>query len=250
MKNIFLFLIVFAFLAAFTMIKAATLNDVTINEIAWMGTTASFSDEWIELFNRTDNSINIDGWELKSGDDKLKIILRGAIAANSFYLLERTDDNSAPLFTADLIYKGALSNYGLNLNLYDNLGNIIDQTNFSSGWPFGNNETKQTMERVDLNKWQTSQKAGGTPKEQNSPGVKIISKNIAKSLPDNEKSDNNIATASVKDTMGAVDERGLNSFSQEKSNEFNPWFLFLITVAIVIASAIVFLVIKFKMFRN
>ena len=32
-------------------LRAASLRDVVINEIAWMGTAASTYDEWIELYN-------------------------------------------------------------------------------------------------------------------------------------------------------------------------------------------------------
>ncbi len=33
--------------------QAAGAGDVLINEIAWMGTTASYNDEWIEWYNNS-----------------------------------------------------------------------------------------------------------------------------------------------------------------------------------------------------
>ena len=43
-------------------------SNVVINEIAWMGSAASASDEWIELKNTTNESINLSGWTLQSVD--------------------------------------------------------------------------------------------------------------------------------------------------------------------------------------
>ena len=150
---------------------------VIINEICWMGSTQSSSDEWIELYNPTLKSISIDDWVLKTQDENIKIILKGTIPSQGFFLLERTDDNSVPSEKADLIYQGALNNSGENLILLDNNSTIIDQAEFLAKWLFGNNKTKQTMERINsvrhvsdisLTLWCTSETTGGTPKQLNS----------------------------------------------------------------------------------
>ena len=141
--------------------------DITINEIAWMGTLASPNKEWMELYNNTDFKINLDGWLLKAADDTPKINLSGEIQPKDFYLLERTDDDAFPEVAADKIYTGALENTGEKLELYDNLGDLIDSIDCGSGWLAGDNVTKQTMERVDSKNWQNSQNAGGTPKAKN-----------------------------------------------------------------------------------
>ncbi|MDP2864212.1 MAG: lamin tail domain-containing protein [bacterium] len=153
--------------------QATNSLNVVINEIAWMGTTNSANDEWVELYNNTDNSINLDGWQLITQDGTPKITLSGIIPANGFYLLERTDDETVPGISADLIYKGALGNNGENLKLYDSSGNlIIDEVNCQDGWPAGDNDTKQTMERPTTG-WQTSENPGGTPKSKNSAGAVV-----------------------------------------------------------------------------
>ncbi|MBZ9571864.1 lamin tail domain-containing protein [Patescibacteria group bacterium] len=165
-----------AFLFLFTLFcRADTALSVIINEIAWMGTQVSYADEWIELYNNTNAPLNLDGWVLKAKDGTLEINLTGTIRANGFFLLERTNDDTLPNVLADQIYTGALRNKGENLEIYDNLGNLIDSVNCSSSWFAGDNQTKQTMERKkpelsgsDLENWQTSQNPGGTPKTQNS----------------------------------------------------------------------------------
>jgi len=135
-----------------------------------MGNTNSANDEWIELKNNTSADISLSDWILKSTDDKLRIKLTGFILANGFYLLERTDDSSVLNIKADLVYKGALNNNGMALELYDNSNLLVDSANYSSGWPAGDNETKRTAERIGLNVWQTSKDAYGTPKSENSAG--------------------------------------------------------------------------------
>ncbi|MCX6738235.1 MAG: lamin tail domain-containing protein [Candidatus Parcubacteria bacterium] len=154
---------------------------IIINEIAWMGTKNSYNDEWIELYNPNDFSINADNWTLLSKDETLFIKLSGIISAKSYFLLERTDDSSVPQKTADYIYKGGLSNQGEHLILLNKTGQAIDEIDCSLGWFAGNNENKKTMERINFStdgsnpkNWKTSQLPGGTPGALNSPNENII----------------------------------------------------------------------------
>jgi hypothetical protein len=100
----------------------ASALDVVISEIAWIGTTASHADEWIELYNNTGGDIDLTGWTLQAADGTPSIALVGTIPAGGHFLLERTDDDSEPLVTADQIYTGALSNEGEDLVLSDGGG--------------------------------------------------------------------------------------------------------------------------------
>lgn len=169
-----IFLIIF--FLVFPLLPSYARAAVFINEIAWMGSVNSANDEWLELFNDGQSTVSLDGWVLKSADEKLKINLKGAISDLGFFLLERTDDNTAPNITADFIYKGSLSNSGETLVLIDNSGAVVDQVDCQGGWPAGDNKTKQTMERIYRGSspvnWQTSALPGGTPKATN--GIKLI----------------------------------------------------------------------------
>ena len=147
---------------------------VVINEIAWMGTEVSSSDEWIELYNLTDKEIDLTGWKLE-GPGKKEIELKGSISANGYFLLERTDDNTVPEVKADQIYTGSLSNSGEKLRLIDEKEKEVDVVDCSEGWFAGNKENKQTMERINPyisgnneNNWADSKNPGGTPKAKNS----------------------------------------------------------------------------------
>ena len=118
-----------------------------INEVAWMGTTANSSDEWIELLNTTSAAISLSGWTLTI-DSNAAINLSGTIPANGFYLLERTADTTISDITADLVYTGALNNSGGTITLRDSASNVIDTANGDGGvWPAGDSANHKTMER-------------------------------------------------------------------------------------------------------
>ena len=174
LKIVFCLILILFFCVSTTV--SANNSGVVINEIAWMGTKNSYSDEWIELFNPNASSVSLDGWRIQTSDNKLDISLSGEIRANSYFLLERTDNNTLPSIKADQIYKGSLSNNGQKLFLIDNSSkNIIDEVDCSLGWFAGDNETKKTMERINPllpgsnpDNWQTSQNIEGTPNKINS----------------------------------------------------------------------------------
>lgn len=146
----------------------SALANITINEIAWMGTQASYADEWIELKNNSSEPIDILGWTLYAQDGQPSITISETcnntlIQGGGYFLLERHNDNTVPGITADCIYTGALSNSGENLILKNSSGVIIDSVDASAGWPAGDNKTKETMQRTNGG-WIT---AKATPKSQN-----------------------------------------------------------------------------------
>jgi len=153
------------------------LSPVIINEIAWMGTEVSSSDEWIELKNISQEEINMNGWQLLDKDNQIKIIFDSSdiIPANDFYLLERTDDTSVPNVGGNKIYSGALSDANESLRLFNQNCQLIDQSIADSAWLGGDSDLKKTMER-DSQGWHTYSSSNydgisglwGTPKKENS----------------------------------------------------------------------------------
>ncbi|MEO7838698.1 MAG: lamin tail domain-containing protein [Anaerolineales bacterium] len=121
---------------------------VVINEIAWAGTAASSSDEWIELYNSGSNSINLAGWSLRAVDGTPTINLIGVIPAGGYYLLERIDNNTVSDVAADQTYTGALANSSETLQLFES-NRLIDTAKAKSdgNWPAGSAFTFSSMER-------------------------------------------------------------------------------------------------------
>lgn len=182
-----------------------SVNAVVINEIAWMGTAADPTDEWIELYNPNSFVVDINGWTIKAFKIKNGVLtadtpditfLEKTIGAFGYLLFERTSDNTISDISADFIYTGALDNPGEILELRDNAGQLKDTVGHKdeSGqvviWYNGHNPSKSTMERIDPLKpgdissnWQTNNgitKNGldakgnpinGTPKAKNSSQV-------------------------------------------------------------------------------
>ena len=58
---------------------------IVINEIAWMGTKAHYSDEWIELYNKTSNDIDLSGWTLESRNKTFSVSLSKTISAKGYF---------------------------------------------------------------------------------------------------------------------------------------------------------------------
>ena len=127
----------------------ATPTSIIINEIAWAGTAASSSDEWIELYNPTSSAVNLNGWVLKAVDNTPNIPLSNFnLAPGQYYLLERTNDTTVSDVVANQIFTGDIGNINEVLQLWNSSGICVDIANSNSGaWPAGSSTTFGTMER-------------------------------------------------------------------------------------------------------
>lgn len=128
---------------------AVTPGDVVINEVVWMGHSGYPADEWIELYNATDQDVDLSGWTLFSSDGTPTVDLTGVISAHDYYLLERSGDDTVSDTPADQIYTGDLLIGGEVLTLTDGTSQVIDTANVENGgaWPAGSNEPDYSMER-------------------------------------------------------------------------------------------------------
>lgn len=134
---------------------------VTINEIAWMGTTISANDEWIELYNNGTDDVSLEGWTI-TDEKNLEISLDGTIQTGQYAVLERTNDDTVE-GTAFLTYSGALINEGATLVLRRADGiSIEDQIAGGENWINigGDNVTKETAQYTDSG-WTTASPTPG-----------------------------------------------------------------------------------------
>ncbi|MBN2354742.1 lamin tail domain-containing protein [candidate division KSB1 bacterium] len=136
------------YITIFMAVSSAAGQTVIINEIAWMGTPASYTDEWIELYNMTPDSIDLNNWTLRAADGAPQILLQGRIAGYCYYVLERTDDQTISDYPAQQLYTGNLGNDGEHLILEDSSGFVMDRVDCSTEWFAGQNSPdKFTMEK-------------------------------------------------------------------------------------------------------
>ncbi len=128
---------------------------VIINEIGWGGTAASAADEWIELYNTANTSVDLAGWRLRAADGQPDVALSGTIGPLDYYLIERTDDSTISDIDGDLLspFGTGLSNAGETLQLLDASGIAVDSANQDGGpWPNadeGAAPAYRSLERID-----------------------------------------------------------------------------------------------------
>lgn len=123
-----------------TSLVSVNTGDIIINELMWMGSSVSASDEWIELRNMTDHSIGLSNFKLTRVDGVetdmiLPADLTGkSIPAHGYFLI--ANDNAylggdSQLNVTPNLWKSSLdlSNTTLQIKLYWNDGltdNLID----------------------------------------------------------------------------------------------------------------------------
>ena len=166
--------VVFCKISSQTNNQRANQNKVVFNEIAWMGSKESSSDEWLELKNIGTISVSLTGWQVINQKEKIQIALEGTLKPGQLLLLERTNDDSAKGATADLIYTGAISNTEEILFLFAPNCVLEDKIMANPYWPAGDNSLKKTLERKADLTWQTSKDIAGTPKQANSAGTPVV----------------------------------------------------------------------------
>ena len=159
-------LLIFLFLVSPFFVSA----NVIISEVAWMGSDnggtsrQNANDEWLELYNDSPSAADIGGWIMEIVGSK-QIALSGEIAPGGYYLIERTNDDSAPGAAADLISsfgRSGLKNGGSILILRDGNGNELQKINAQDGWPAGDNSSKETMQWGGSS-WITAPPTPGAP---------------------------------------------------------------------------------------
>ncbi len=104
---------------------------VVINEIAWSGTSASSTHEWIELFNNLTTTVAITGWELRIGASA--VTLAGVIGPRRTFLLQRSIATFSDGATAQQTASFSLSNSGATLRLVDERTRVVDALVYGDG---------------------------------------------------------------------------------------------------------------------
>lgn len=160
------------------LLVSASEREVVINELMWDG------EEYIELFNQTDQEIFLTGWTLtrqQAGGEEREVVEweeGDKIGAGEYFLLESNEE--ATTVTADMVDSSVmLVNTGELIILWDAQKNVVDQANQLGTWYAGDNELTKSMERTAVDSdgllassWHTSTgEAGGrlgTPRQINS----------------------------------------------------------------------------------
>jgi hypothetical protein len=113
---------------------------IRISEVAWAGTYASGADEWIEIHNRTDDTLSLDGLTLRTADGGLSIPLSGNIAPQGYYVISSGADvfiDPLSLWMPDMVasFGDGIDNGGEELQLVHTVDNsIVDYIPYCLDW--------------------------------------------------------------------------------------------------------------------
>jgi len=147
---------------------------VIINELMWSGSSISANDEWIELYNNTDEDIDLSGWQItkNTGTEGLMFEMPAGltIVAGEYFLISNYELGVDSILNVvpDLVDGSVtLSNSKLEIKLYDGQFDDgrepIDIAGDGNQPLAGNNIEKHSMERNSLisdgsltNSWHSS----------------------------------------------------------------------------------------------
>lgn len=134
-------------------IRAAEPSNVLLSEIAWAGSEKSTADEWLEIRNVGNESVDVSGWTLTgagSSGSPLTLPTETLLASNQSYLVANyaVGDKSTLIVAPDMVTTTvSIPNTALNITLVDANGNVVD-TLIDAGAPdFGSSTTFATMKR-------------------------------------------------------------------------------------------------------
>ncbi|KAF0151196.1 MAG: hypothetical protein FD143_2135 [Ignavibacteria bacterium] len=160
--------------------KPASYTDVVINEI--MYAPSNDEPEWIELYNRTDHTINLKNWRIADNSLTAVITTTDFLLQPKEYVVVSSDATIAGFYqhSLNLIVKGlpSFGNTGDNVVLKGSTNITVDSVKYSPTW--GGNTGGKSLERISFNaasnepsNWKTSvSKFKATPSKINSVSEK------------------------------------------------------------------------------
>ena len=156
-------------------------GSVVVSELMWAGSSASSADEWIELFNRGSEPVDLSGWTITRGDggeEELMVLIEsGELPPGEVFLISNYghEDKRSRLAAVPSLVEPQISlpNSKLRLRLYDGppeSASVIDLVDDGKGAPFGGKggDARAAMVRADLaapgdekDSWSTATDASG-----------------------------------------------------------------------------------------
>lgn len=185
-------------------VTATSMPQVVINELMWMGSSLSSADEWLELMNTTDQTVDVTGWRLtkltNGAETTMLTIPAGSIAPHEFIVVANDAAGTSRLAVEPNFVDASVSlvNSKLQIALYDANGVLMDRADDGSGNPlagvYTSGTTWKSMERnragadgTAKESWHTSassigfddgEKEYGTPGSANSNTKPVVVVNI------------------------------------------------------------------------
>jgi hypothetical protein len=160
--------------------KPASYTDVVINEIMYAPTNDE--PEWIELYNRTDHTVNLKNWKVTDNSLTATITTNDFLLQPNEYVVISSDATISSYYTnaLNLVVKAlpSFSNTGDDVVLKSGANTTVDSVKYLPTW--GGNTGGKSLERVSFDvssteaaNWKTSvSKYRATPSKINSVSLK------------------------------------------------------------------------------
>lgn len=139
-------------------------NDIVINEI--MYAPESPQPEWIEIYNNSNKTINLEGYEIADNSDSVSVITKSKTFNPGDFIVISSDSSIKNFYNinSDIIsaHIPTLNNSGDKVILLDSLNRVIDSLQYFPDWggtkgysleriSYDNNSTDSTNWRSSLN---------------------------------------------------------------------------------------------------
>ncbi len=116
-------------------------ESIVINEINYNSNAVFNPEDWVELYNNGQSSIDISGWQLKDSNDNIFYIPNNTILAAGEYLILCRDTAAFSSYFPDAATIIGDLNFNLNrtgesIELHDGTNSIIDSVTYSNRFPW------------------------------------------------------------------------------------------------------------------
>ena len=175
-QNFYLTIISIIFFGLLIFINTAQANNLIFTEIMYNPEGTDADQEWIEIFNLSTSTIEINSnWRFNDGSNHLLNLYQGnnqiatstffVITANAQYFLNNYPNFNKTIFESSL----SLNNSSDTIQLLNN-NELINEYTYNS--ELGGNNNNKTLEKINIhnieNDWQESYIFNGTPGNESS----------------------------------------------------------------------------------
>ena len=114
-------------------------GQVVINEVMYAPTTklGGSSNEWIELYNPTNESINLSGWNISDSSKNYTLTNLINISAYGYFILARKPEKFSQYWNVSCPianFTRPLNNDYEIITLYNSSGDLVDSVTYDDSW--------------------------------------------------------------------------------------------------------------------
>ena len=175
-------------IGAFISENSTTNHSIIINEVNYISSSCINSGDWIEIYNNSNEQVDISNWVLKGGNPEDEYIFPDhlILMPKDYLIVAENRDSIESLYGNNMNLAGNFM-FGLNregevIKLYNEDYQLIHSLQYSSAypWPDGPNGKGATLElytgdtdNSHHGNWHASYIRGGTPGEANSETIPL-----------------------------------------------------------------------------